>query len=358
LRSHRGKEFHTPFGNILIGFLKKSMQALDLQKLKSALPVDTVKGEQSIVLPRKLDLQIVTKTKVCLVCVLMFLNVATAATASSAAPKHTTTVVLASEFAKALFSLLFVANEEPQGVPLQTKVAESMARKNLGGLFVVATLYVVVNNCFMLALRYINIDTYQVLFSLRIPVTAALMHLFLGRKFTARQQIAGVLLFCGGILSQADLQKLSWAKTPPLGLFYVAVMVVSSSVAGVLNESILKNDECGSLHAKNFQLYAYGFFLNLACTIYEHGGVVSPAGAVFFDGVTISTCFLICLLAAQGLVTSAVIKYTDNMIKAAASVGSIGASAALAYFVFKSTVSFESLCSAILTSASLALYLL
>ena len=53
------------------------MQALDLQKLKSALPVYTVKGEQSIVLPRKLDLQIVNKTKVCLVCVLMFLNVAT-----------------------------------------------------------------------------------------------------------------------------------------------------------------------------------------------------------------------------------------------------------------------------------------
>lgn len=289
--------------------------------------------------------------KALLAAVLTFFNCANAAAALVARPKSTAAVSLASEVVKLASSLALLAcGRTPPSAKDGQKCSTLFSLKNSAGLLAVAALYAIVNNFFMLSLRYMDVYDYQVLFSLRIPVTAALMYFILGKTFSARQRLAAFFLFCGALLSQADVRNLRWIRIPNQGLLYVSSMIVASSAAGVVYERILKNDVREVIHAKNAQLYLFGALINLATSMSLRDS------SLFYDFST-STWVLVFLLAAQGLVTSAVVKFADNMVKTTASVGSICASAIVAWAAFGSPLRPEILSGGVLTSASLALYL-
>lgn len=270
----------------LTSHINVAMVSSSLQNVKMQLPVYALASAGALDCgerPFMLRLSLVKKRNLCLVGALMFFNVATAAMAAEAAPRQTISVVLTAELIKSVSSFTLLVLGQPRSVGLRQSLATSFTAANSGGLFTVAALYLVVNNCFMLTLRHVDINTYQVLFSLRIPVTAALLFIFLRRRFSTKQVIATGLLLCGALLTQADLRNLNWVHTPKMGLLYVGAMVVSSSIAGVLNEAILKNDKCGSLHANNFLLYTFGFLLNLAFSVFRNSTKKLSLGMTILD---------------------------------------------------------------------------
>lgn len=152
-----------------------------------------------------------------------------------------------------------------------------------------------------------------------------------GRRFTRRQCGAIVALVAGVVLSQVDVGQLLAAddagsafSLSVIGLVYMATTVVCASLASVLNETMLKNEARGSLHAQNCVLYACGCGVN-AALLGRHGVrlVVNGGIPALFTGFSAYTWALVASLTLLGLATAAILKHADNMIRSLGYVGSI-----------------------------------
>jgi len=291
------------------------------------------------------------KQKASLASVLLLLNCATAVMAKIASASNPAAITMTAEGIKAGASLVMIVWDRALAGPGRA----SFNLPTTLGLFMVAAMYAAVNNCFLLALRYVDVGTYELLFSLRILTTAVLMHVVFKKQFGARQRVAVVLLFGGALFSQTDINNIGTLRPSKIGVMYVGVMVIGSSFAGVLNEAFLKKEELGSIHAQNFQSYVYGLLINLAGMMLATPH--SPSVSTIFQGLPTPAWAVACLLAAQGLVTSAVIKYADNIVKASASVGSIAISSVVAWQAFGAPLTLETVAGGLLTCVSLCMYI-
>jgi len=181
-------------------------------------------------------------------------------------------------------------------------------------------------------MTHVNLATYHVLISLRIPLTAWLMHFVLKHEFSKRQYGAIACLVAGAVSSQLDVDQLFSSSSDmlraltitPSGLFYMTVTVVCASASSVMNENMLKNEAIGSLHAQNFLLYSFGSFINAILLGPAAVSLVTSAGPLaLYRGFNCYTWALIASLTCLGLVTSAVLKHADSMIRSLGYVGSI-----------------------------------
>jgi len=251
------------------------------------------------------------------------------------------TVIITAELCKAVVSLGLITamwwkTAIDDGLPGAPRHAPSRlwpSRSTSLRLAALAALYALQNNLLFAALTQVNLATYQVLISLRIPVTAGLMRVMLGRSFSRWQQGAIWCLTAGAVLSQLDVGCMvagggSDAAAPvfaltPRGAAYMATTVACASLASVANETMLKDETAGSLNAQNCVLYACGVLVNVAIVVVTGSGWQGLSPAAFYRGFNAYTWALIGSLTCLGLATAAVLKHADNMVRSLGYVGSI-----------------------------------
>lgn len=279
----------------------------------------------------------------CLGCTTSLLTTLSKSPATGSSYAYWPPVVLVTvEVLKAAISLAMLCWEkDPEVSIIANATCSPPPRSSIIRLAGLAVLYALQNNLLFAAMAHVNLATYHVLISLRIPFTAWLMHVALKRDFSKRQYGAIVCLVIGAVSSQVDILQLFSSSNDlsqvftvtPSGLFYMLVSVVCASVASVVNENMLKDEAIGSLHAQNFLLYSWGSFINAILLGRRALFLVNSAGSLaLYRGFNCFTWALVASLTCLGLVTSAVLKYADNMIRSLGYVGSIVMASALTSF--------------------------
>ena len=168
-------------------------------------------------------------------------------------------------------------------------------------------LYAVQNYTVFLAIGQMDPATFQVLGNLKIPVTAALLHMITGRLFDTREIISLGALVVGAVLSQVtDTYDLEVSFR---GLTYILLISTLSGTGGVANQVLLKEGR-GSMHMQNTLMYSSGLIfsiLNVARVLHTDEYGKSPLNP--FEGFNACAWLSIVNLAVLGLATSAILRY-------------------------------------------------
>jgi UDP-sugar transporter A1/2/3 len=217
---------------------------------------------------------------------------------------------------------------------------------------VLAALYTAQNNLLFVTLKHVEPASFQVFINLKIPVTAALLYLLADKRFSRNQVGALIMLVIGAVLSQADFDSIGEIGLSPTGSLLLASMVAISSTAGVVNEMLLKNNELGSVHWQNAQLYVFSTAFSFLKMRYASASNQSTMLA----GYNIFTCLSILNMAFLGLVTSAVLKHADNILRAFASVLSVFLAAGFAWLLLGSQLTAAFFLGASITCAAVFVY--
>ena len=150
--------------------------------------------------------------------------------------------------------------------------------------------------------------------------TALLLRFVLGRLLHKPHVIAIATLLCGVVLTQLD--RITGSAAPEtegetggnagawtLGMCLVIIQTGFSGLAATYNEKLLKGNS--SLHMANAQLYFYGVVFNLIVMVWQGGSVSFN----IFKGFTAMTWIIVGCYSFLGLAISAVMKYSDSIVK-------------------------------------------
>ena len=169
------------------------------------------------------------------------------------------------------------------------------------------------------------------LYQTKLIITAVLSVAFLGRRLTAAQWLAVVLLTAGVVA--VELSDASAAASSPgsaaglslrslgrqgVGALAALSAAAFSSIAGVYFEGLVKAREttAPSLWARNFQLCVFTIPLAaFGAAMKLRQSPHAPVAAAFTAGFDALTVLLVVLNASGGLLVAAVIKYGDNILK-------------------------------------------
>lgn len=100
----------------------------------------------------------------------------------------------------------------------------------------------------------------------------------------------------------------------------------------------MKKNMDDSIHFQIFQLYLYGFFVNISLLIiYERKNLLSKK---FFDGYNIYTFMIVFSSAFMGLSVSGLMKFRDNMVKRFVSSTAILVTTILSFIVFQNKLTY------------------
>ena len=223
---------------------------------------------------------------------------------------------------------------------------------------ILGILYAFQNNLLFYTLKYVDAATFQVVANLKIPLNALLLRSLAGRKFSRPQWIGLCLLIVGASSSQLHGGKGTsrfghMLAISPKGAFYIAIMICISSFAGVFNELLLKDSALGSMHWQNFQLYLVGcissfLILKYKADVFEFN--------IFYQGFNIFTWLSILNLASLGIVTSAVLKHADNVLKSFAAVFSMLLATVASFLLLGTSISWHFLVGILITSLAILIY--
>lgn len=170
-------------------------------------------------------------------------------------------------------------------------------------------------------------------------MTAIFSVIILKRKLFRHQWVSIFLLAFGIALVQLPTGNNSFSEMNKnaaidkiLGLLSVMVACISSGIAGVYFEKILKKSKV-TLWARNVQLSFFsvipGYFIG--CLLID-GNIIKERG--FFSGYTRWTLLAIMCQAFGGIIVAIVVKHADNILKGFANSISIILSCTISYFIF------------------------
>ncbi|XP_061843238.1 CMP-sialic acid transporter-like isoform X1 [Nerophis lumbriciformis] len=279
-------------------------------------------------------------------------------TASSGDLYFSTTAVCITEVFKLLLSTGLLARESGS----LKKLVGILKRhvfcnpRELLTLSVSSVVYAIQNNMAFLALSNLDAAVHQVTYQLKIPCTALCMILML-RRTLSRLQWFAIAMLCGGVMlvqwKPIQATKVPVEQNPFVGFIAIAIAVLCSGFAGVYFEKVLKSSDT-SLWVRNIQMYISGIVITMLAVLLNDGQKVVEKG--FFFGYTPYVCFVIFLASVGGLYTSAVVKYTDNIMKSFSAAAAIVLStvASRIFFGLHITTTFAS--GAILVCVSIYLY--
>ncbi|KAJ6596979.1 nucleotide-sugar transporter-domain-containing protein [Mycena vulgaris] len=275
------------------------------------------------------------------------------------------TAVLMNEILKGSISLViaFSRVDAPSSSDVPGQTAGTLARvKRLAGdvfsqdcwkLSIPAILYVIQNNLQFVAVSNLQAATFQVTYQMKILTTAGFSVLLLRKKLTSPQWIALLFLAIGVAVVQIQagavrvvedgvLQDDTHIMNPMKGFIAVATACLTSGLAGVYFEMVLKNSQT-DLWVRNVQLSLFSLLPALAPVFYLYASDPQEGwvSTLFhnFGGWAWGT---VCVQVFGGLLTALVIKYSDNILKGFATSLSIVISflASVALFDFQITFTF------------------
>jgi UDP-galactose transporter len=197
-----------------------------------------------------------------------------------------------------------------------------------------AAIYFVNNNIMFLIIERINSTQFQILSCLKTVFTALLFRAILCRVLSVTKWAAIVTLACGAASSQIQQTcavgphdeygsgvELSNAEAV-VGVVGTALSSLLSSFAGVYSELLLKKDaQLHSIHLQNALLYSWGLVFNSVGLAVFDGRSISNNGLLY--GYNAWTWALLVNNAVTGLTISAVLKYTNNIVRVFAHTGAM-----------------------------------
>jgi len=219
-----------------------------------------------------------------------------------------------------------------------------------------AGLYTVQKNLLYLAISNLDAAVFQVTYQAKILTTAIFSVLILGRKLSCQKMVGLVILFVGVAIVQMDKVEQKASQSAQEQRRWVGVLAVlgaccTSGFGGVYFELVLKPRQTESLGggdgmpprpppsvwAKNVQLSAFAFVIAMVTAFLKDHKIILADG--FFRGYSPLVWLVISFEAGGGLVTAAVIKYADNILKSFATAVSIVTSTIVSAWVFGFVVS-------------------
>lgn len=212
-----------------------------------------------------------------------------------------------------------------------------------------ALLYLVMNAITIFALGRIDPPVWQLLCNFKIVATALMSALFLGRRIKWHQWVALLLLLCGSALARfTGTGRFDWSPT----LLLPVLTTTISAVAGVLIERTLKERGALSLCGSNIVLAGWSILVNLfvVLMLQLEGSVQLP------QPLERSGVIAVVNDAANGLVLSAVMKFTSNIVKVYAFSISVFVTALLSRLFFAYTPPPYFWAAAVLVLFSVALF--
>ncbi|KAJ7097828.1 nucleotide-sugar transporter-domain-containing protein [Mycena belliarum] len=242
----------------------------------------------------------------------------------------------------------------PRTLPARLKrLAGDIFSQDCWKLSIPAILYVIQNNLQFVAVSNLQAATFQVSYQMKLLTTAGFSVLLLRKRLTSPQWMALLFLAIGvGVVQiqagavrvvedgvrQDDTHTMNAIK----GFLAVATACVTSGLAGVYFEMVLKNSQT-DLWVRNVQLSLFSLLPALAPVFYLYASDPQEGwiSTLFhnFGGWAWGT---VCVQVFGGLLTALVIKYSDNILKGFATSLSIVISflASVALFDFQITFTF------------------
>merc|ERR1711865_1029463 len=230
----------------------------------------------------------------------------------------TSTAVVLGEVFKLIVSGMLVLQQEGTLMKMFADPRE-VAKSSVPAL-----LYLLQNNLQYIAVSNLQPATYQVTYQLKILSTAVLSVIMLKKSLSRDQWIALLVLTCGGItvqfaeyLAGSTAAKSSETLNPTLGVTCTLIATLSSGLAGVYFEYVIKGGDGGvklSVWERNFQLAGFSVLIGLVgLYMTPDHAVVSTKG--FFHGYTSLTYFNVLVQSCGGIIIAFVIKHADNILK-------------------------------------------
>jgi UDP-sugar transporter A1/2/3 len=213
---------------------------------------------------------------------------------------------------------------QPPSKLLRYRTPTSKQAKIFAMFAVPGILYSFNNTLHYHVLRELDMGAYALVSASKVPLTAFLMRVFLGRKLHTLQLIALSLLSLGSLISMFSFKNGFSLRGPVIAYLLTFLSVAISAGASVFTEFALKKTNQG-IYTQNCQLYFHGV---LICFLREfsrdHGQFPTfPAMSDTFTWMSIFT------LAGVGIFTSMVMKYADNLTRLFLSTSSLSFSQVL-----------------------------
>jgi len=191
----------------------------------------------------------------------------------------------------------------------------------------VAFLYLLQNNILYVALRNLSAPIFQVCYQTKLVTTALLSVMMIeGRVYSRIQWTALVALSFGVAIAVmtgdggSSESNSNSHNNAPLGLFCCFIATLSSGLAGVYFEKVIKSKSEGrpptSLWIRNIELAFFSVIFGSTFRLFSGKGLSGPdTGSSFFEGFTFTVILLCALQAFGGLVVACIVKYADNVMK-------------------------------------------
>jgi len=215
-------------------------------------------------------------------------------------------------------------------------------------ILVPALLYLVQNTLLYVALSNLTAPIFQVTYQGKLVTTAIVSVILLQRKYQLRQwaclcfiSVGVAIVVLGAQEDKPDEQKKDVAEQSlVLGLSAVSVACLSSALAGVYFEKVLKKPATdgksgapASLWMRNIQMAFFSMIIAYLQGVFK-AAKSDEAPKDYLHGFTAWAWILVALQAAGGLLVAAVIKYADNVLKGLATGVSVVVSSILSLMIF------------------------
>jgi solute carrier family 35 (UDP-sugar transporter), member A1/2/3 len=208
-------------------------------------------------------------------------------------------------------------------------------------ILVPALLYLVQNTLLYVALSNLTAPLFQVTYQAKLVMTAIASVLMLNRTYSTQQWICLCAISVGVAIVVLGEKRDDPNEMPDLGeapqnlvtgLIAVTIACVSSAIAGVYFEKVLKKADNSkdprkdvveepSLWMRNLQLSFFSILIAYFQGVYDSSfhrdaeAAALTASRPYLHGFSFWTWILVLLQAGGGLLVAAVIKYADNVLK-------------------------------------------
>lgn len=230
-------------------------------------------------------------------------------------------------------------------------------------IMIPALLYLVQNTLLYVALANLTAPMFQVTYQTKLVTTAIVSVIMLNRKYSPQQWVCLVALSFGVAIVVLDSKKDDDSSKADeseqsmfVGLLAVSVACVSSALAGVYFEKVVKTSSNGekqkpvSVWMRNIQLAFFTVITAVLQGLWSNDE--STAGQHYLHGFTFWPWVLVFLQAGGGLLVAAVIKYADNVLKGLATGVSVCFATGMSTLLFGTPVSGQFVVGALLILVS------